>query len=340
VSVSLFIKRAVDWTISAPSRLHFGLFDLNGAWGRIDGGAGVALTSPRVVVRARSGPGGLRVPQEMHPLVAGLADALAIDLERVELELVERFPSHVGLGSHTQLALALGTALCLAAGRDEPPRAIARAAKRGGTSGIGVNIFNRGGLVVDGGHSFGPGREKEECLPSSASRADVPPLLARYQLPDQWRFVLVTPRTSPGAHGKQEVNLFKQYFPLPSAETGEVCRRVLMGLMPGAAGRDLTLLGQSLSALQQVGFKKLEVELQPPAVVELLQVMTAAGAAGAGLTSFGPTCYGLAGDEQTATRVVAAALEHLQRHGLAADTWVTSVDNAGVTIRHEGQEEK
>lgn len=326
------MDRAVKRTVSAPARLHFGLLDLSGDHGRIDGGAGVAIERPRVVVRAAPGSGRLDMPPEAADRARALADRLRIDLRELDLELVERFPSHVGLGSHTQLVLALGTAMSRAAGRELGPREVARAAGRGGTSGIGVNVFSAGGLIVDGGHAFGPGQEKEDCLPSSASRANVAPLLARYELPGEWRFALVTPRGEPGAHGQREVSLFREAFPLPAADTGEVCRRVLLGLMPGAAAGDLELLGRSLSALQRVGFKRREVSLQPEPVRELLRVMVEAGAAGAGLTSFGPTVYALTGDVARAESVLAAARDHLSRLGFGAETWTAAADNRGAVI--------
>lgn len=334
--LQVLISRAVEYKVSAPSRLHFGLIDLTGDHGRIDGGAGVAIAHPRIVVHARPGAGSLSVPEGVDSLVRGLADGLQIDLKTIDLELLERVPPHVGLGSHTQLALAIGTALGLAADRDLQPKEIARAAQRGGTSGIGVNIFAGGGFIIDGGHSFGPGKEKEVCLPSSASRADVAPMLARYELPPEWRFAVVTPRSEPGAHGSREVDLFRENFPLEAADTGEVCRWVLMGLMPGAAAGDLELLGRSLTAIQQTGFKKLEVSLQPKPIMELGDIMVEAGASGAGLSSFGPTVYALAGDETRARAAVDAALAHLEHRGIEADGWITPPDNQGVRIsRHE-----
>lgn len=322
----------MTWTVSAPARLHFGLIDLTGDHGRIDGGAGVAIERPRVVVRAGRGRGRLRMPPETADQARALADRLRIDLAAIDVELISRFPSHVGLGSHTQLALALGTVMCRAAGQVRSVREIARAAGRGGTSGIGVNVFTAGGLVVDGGHAFGPGKEKESCLPSSASRAGVAPLLARSQLPEAWRFALVTPGTERGAHGKREVELFEEAFPLPAAETGEVCRHVLLELMPGAAAGDLELFGRGLSALQRVGFKRREVGLQPEPIRQLLDVMTEAGAAGAGLSSFGPTVYAIAGDQERAAAAVAAAHEHLARHGIAAEGWTAAPDTMGAVI--------
>lgn len=272
------------------------------------------------------------MPEALQDRVRGLADRLQVDLSKLDVELLERFPSHVGLGSHTQLVLALGTAICRAAGRQQAPRELARLAGRGGTSGIGVNVFSRGGLVIDGGHSFGPGLEKESCLPSSASHAGPAPLLARYRLPERWRFVLVTPRTERGAHGQREVDLFQEAFPLPTSETGEVCRRVLLELMPGAHTGDLKLLGRSLTALQGVGFKQREVGLQPEPVRQLIDVMVEAGAAGAGLTSFGPTVYALAGDRESAEAVLDTARVHLEAHGIEAEAWTTGTDNHGAIL--------
>lgn len=323
------------WKISSPSRLHFGLIDLTGDHGRIDGGTGVAINEPRIIVKSRKGTGQLDIPEDLNDLVKGLSDRLNIDLNSVDLELVQRFPSHVGLGSHTQIALAIGTALSRASSGTHTPRQIAQAAKRGGTSGIGVNVFSDGGLVIDGGHSFGPGQEKEQCLPSSASRADVAPMLARYDLPEQWRFVLITPRTELGAHGKREVDLFGEAFPLDPADTGEVCRRILLGLMPGAKQGNIELLGQSLSALQSIGFKRHEVSLQPKPVVDMMEIMLRSGATGAGLSSFGPTVYALTADESVGQKVLKAALSHLDQHNIEADGWVTQADNRGAIIEQQ-----
>lgn len=323
----------MSWTVSAPARLHFGLFDLGGDHGRIDGGAGVAIDRPRVVVKARAASsGGEPLPEALAELAPRLADRLGIDLPSLALEVVSSLPAHVGLGSHTQLALAAGTAMARASGLDLDAATIARAAGRGGTSGIGVHAFQAGGLVVDGGHSFGPGAEKEACRPSSASRAPVAPLIARYVLPETFRFVVVTPRTTRGASGAREVSLFEEAFPVPAAESGEIARRVLLGLMPGAARGDAALLGQSIGALQTLGFKRREVSLQPEPVRELLDVLVGAGATGAGLSSFGPTVYGLAEGEARAREALAAALTHLDRHGVEADGWVAAPDARGAVV--------
>ncbi len=66
-----------------------------------------------------------------------------------------------------------------------------------------------------------------------------------------------------------------------------------MRMLPGIAGRDLDLFGSSINAVQNLGFKRVELSLQPAPVTGLLDVLLNAGAAGAGLSSFGPVVYAI-----------------------------------------------
>jgi len=62
-------------------------------------------------------------------------------------------------------------------------------------------------------------------------------------------------------------------------------------MLPGIAGRDLDLFGSSVTAIQGMGFKKVELNLQPPGIPALIETVHLAGAAGAGMSSFGSTIY-------------------------------------------------
>ena len=68
-----------------------------------------------------------------------------------------------------------------------------------------------------------------------------------------------------------------------------------------------TILGRAVNRIQELGFKKVEVGLQPPLVQELMAKMREAGAACAGLSSFGPTVYAIA--DSGARDIEAAARE-------------------------------
>ena len=53
-----------------------------------------------------------------------------------------------------------------------------------------------------------------------------------------------------------------------------------MRMLPGLAERDLDLFGTSVNAIQELGFKKVELAIQPREVTGLLDTMRAAGQPG------------------------------------------------------------
>ncbi|MFQ5891984.1 MAG: beta-ribofuranosylaminobenzene 5'-phosphate synthase, partial [Candidatus Methanofastidiosia archaeon] len=91
--------------VKTPSRIHLTLIDLNGNLGRIDGGVGLALQKPFVLVETKfssktSYPEDLDYLFEMLPFEEGF-----------EVEILKKIPSHVGLGSETQLRLGISASL-------------------------------------------------------------------------------------------------------------------------------------------------------------------------------------------------------------------------------------
>jgi beta-ribofuranosylaminobenzene 5'-phosphate synthase len=289
--------------IEAPSRLHLGLIDLNGALGRVDGGIGITLANPCSVMEAVASDtitvSG--VTQGHRERIAEAARRMIDHLGLrggVALRVRESPPQHVGLGSGTQLALAAGTAVARLARRELAVREIANVVGRGGTSGIGTAAFASGGFILDGGHSFGPDREKQEFRPSAASRGvPPPPVLTRLSFPDEWRIVLALPRTRPDVGGTREMDLFREHCPVPLDEVRSMCHEVVMRMLPGVAGRDLPLFANAVNAVQSLGFKRVELGLQAPEVSSLIATMREAGAACAGLSSFGPTVFAITDDD-------------------------------------------
>ena len=139
--------------VEASARLHFGVLDLRGRRGRWFGGLGASAASPTLLVSA--------VPADT--LVADGEDAdRAREFARLFLahhslrggalvRVHRTLPRHVGLGSGTQLALAVARALAELYDVESDARALARAVGRGKRSAIGTWTFDDGGLVVEGG---------------------------------------------------------------------------------------------------------------------------------------------------------------------------------------------
>ena len=321
--------------VETPSRIHITLLDMNGASGRVDGGVGVALDEPGCVLDARKGPDidvhGGDEPARRRVLEAARAVREGLTLPggaEITVHAVAR--QHAGLGSGTQVALATAAALCRLYDRDVPVPELARIVGRGGTSGIGTAAFEQGGFILDGGHRFGSPGDKQDFRPSAASRGVAPPpVLARHRFPEDWRILLVTPDTGAGAHGEREVDIFRTHCPVPLDEVREVCHEVLMRMIPGLVEHDLDLFGSAVNRVQHLGFKKVEVAMQHPVVPALLEAMVQAGAAGAGLSSFGPTVYAV-GDTGMAD-ATRAAKEVLGDGG--GSVLLTRARNYGANVR-------
>ena len=95
--------------VKACPRLHLGLIDLGGDLGRLFGGIGVALDQPNAIVEAQNSER-FTLEGERSELVKPLVDLFLkkYNLKReVAVAVKETIPQHVGLGSGTQLALAL-----------------------------------------------------------------------------------------------------------------------------------------------------------------------------------------------------------------------------------------
>src|SRR5438132_14220164 len=99
--------------VEAAARLHFGVLDLRGARGRRFGGIGAAAPAPTLFVSAQRA-GTLDVHGEDADRAAEFARRLLAHTrieEGVHLQVHRALPPHAGLGSGTQLALAVARAI-------------------------------------------------------------------------------------------------------------------------------------------------------------------------------------------------------------------------------------
>ncbi len=268
--------------ITAPARLHMGFFDLSGALGRNFGSIGVALQeiATHLVLTAApvltvSGEGSQRAQRCVQELCQTLqvSDALSLTVHSA-------IPEHAGLGSGTQMALAVGMALNHFYHLQLSVPDIAELTDRGRRSGIGIGVFEQGGLVIDGGR----GQETR-----------VPPVLARLPFPESWRFILVLDQRSQGLHGEDEIRAFNELPAFPQSEAAHLCHLLLMQGLPAIAENQIKSFGQVISQLQQsVGQHFAPVQggvFYSQEVAEIMTWLEQQGAVGIGQTSWGPTGF-------------------------------------------------
>ncbi|MBE8539930.1 beta-ribofuranosylaminobenzene 5'-phosphate synthase [Geoglobus acetivorans] len=308
--------------IKAPSRIHITLVDLNGAVGRVDGGVGLTLESPGFVIRARKNDE-IRVEGEAEFAERGKAVLEKFQKKfgyGLEVVIERAYPSHIGLGSGTQLALSVGKAYCLINGIGLSVREIAELAGRGGTSGIGVAAFEYGGFIVDGGHTM---KEKKSFLPSSFSRAKPAPVIARHDFPD-WDVYLIIPDEK-GFAGMRERHLFEKNTPVSLHDVRELAHIILMKLLPAVAEHDLDEFANAIHAIQYLGFKRAEVSQYGTLIFDLIEVLRDYGAAG--MSSTGPTVY-FVGDRGG----IDAAKSYFKEREIGVEIVKTKARNRGAEV--------
>ncbi len=269
-------------SVIAPARLHMGFIDLSGSLGRHFGSIGVALNehATRISVtsakqRTITGPSAQRADQ----CLTMLCKALNVS-DKVNIAIESAIPEHVGLGSGTQMSLAIGSALNALYDLKLSVREIASVMDRGLRSGIGIGIFEQGGLVVDGGRG-------ENTI--------IPPVLAHFSIPDDWRFILVFDQRGQGLHGQQEVQAFSQLPPFPQQEAMRLCYLLLMQGLPALAEHDIVQFGAVISQLQQsVGEHFASAQggvFTSREVSQAMAWLAEQGAVAIGQTSWGPTGF-------------------------------------------------
>lgn len=305
--------------VSAGARLHFGFGNLSLSHERLYGALGAALAEPRTTVAAErtddvsveidadgsfaplgsEAEAGLRA--DAHEYAMRSCDLVGV--EGIHLRVEESLPRHAGLGSGTQLALSILTAVARAHDRAPATRERAPALGRGGRSGVGVGSFERGGFVLDAGH---PTTQFTTDRPADGTWT-VPPVTARHSVPDDWRFLLVVPDADPGRNGTDEDasmrTAVKEADPsLADRIAGVVTRRVLPAIAEGRvaafgeAVADVGRLNGAWYADQQGGVYR-------PPVGDLVTALEESAAIdGAGQSSWGPAVYGVT----DATRIEAA----------------------------------
>jgi beta-RFAP synthase len=259
-----------------------GFIDLSGSLGRHFGSIGVALNeiSTRLsVTRAEqlaiTGP----AAQRAEKCLSKLCEALHVP-DKLSITIETAIPEHVGLGSGTQMSLAIGAALNEFYGLGLSVREIAAVADRGLRSGIGIGVFEQGGLVVDGGRG---------------EKTITPPVLAHMDVPEEWRFILVFDERGQGLHGQQEIQAFEELPPFPRQEAARLCYLLLMQGLPAVAENDIVSFGDVITQLQRsVGEHFSSAQggvFTSPEVAEAMQWLERQGTVAIGQTSWGPTGF-------------------------------------------------
>ena len=308
--------------VAAPSRLHFGLWSLGGA-GRQFGGVGVMVERPGLRLEiaeatrfAARGP----LADRAAAFARRWAEFQRLSLPACEILVREVPPEHVGLGTGTQLALAVAAGLNAWWGLpSQSPLELAISVGRGQRSAVGTYGFAHGGLIVEQGKVAGE---------------LVSPLDCRVSLPEDWRFVLVRPVELTGLSGDDEAHAIDALAEIPSPIHAQLVAEAREHLVPAAATADFAdyanslyrygnLSGQCFAARQGGPYNG-------PVLRALVERIREVGHAGVGQSSWGPTLFVVTQSQRIAEELTRRLADE-DAFG-ALETLITPPCNSGARI--------
>jgi beta-ribofuranosylaminobenzene 5'-phosphate synthase len=309
--------------VKTPARLHLGLIDLNGDLGHLFGGLGVGIDRPNVILEAQR-PGKLAVTGEKSELVKALAKRFleACNLKaNVSIDVKQTIPGHIGLGSGTQLALAVATALSKMFDVNASIQELAKNVGRGQRTSVGTTIFEQGGFVVDGG--------------KSTNKNSFPTTIFRQPFPQDWSFVVAIPNVKKGLAKNEETAAFGALSPMSAEDAGKMCRLTMMKLLPSLIECDIKSFGEALTQIQTViGEHFAEVQggtYSSQTVAEGIALMQKLGAYGAGQSSWGPAFYGLTQREKA--KKIKLEVKAFLRKSVGGQVFIANANNRGAYIK-------
>lgn len=313
--------------LETPSRLHFGIIDMRGDLGRIHGSVGVAIDKPKLVLEASKskkleafGPRSCRIKKFAEVVLKQYKIKKGVKF--VQLSVI---PEHVGYGSGTQLALAVGTLISELFELEVTVEELSNLLGRARISGIGTHVFKQGGFIVDGGRNIN--------TPNT-----VPPLIFRASVPGNWFFVIGMPEISARISGKKEKDAFTKMEPPSESIINYVSRIVLTKMIPSIIEKDIRTFGESMTQLDYK-FGEHFVEIQGgifshPDIEKGIEFLLDSGVFGAGQSSWGPIFYGLVEGEKQAIKTSKKLSDYLKENGIKAKISYTSADNEGAQISY------
>jgi beta-RFAP synthase len=214
--------------MTTGARLHFGPLALSSASCRYFGGIGMMIADPGVELTVETNePTSIIAP-------AGLTERVTTTLSRLEtstgrpfrgrLTVVKQIPPHTGLGSGTQLELALARLHAWQIAEDCPDsRTMAERTVRGGRSAIGIGGFTNGGFLVD------VGRKPNQQMGLISQRLEVP---------EAWPVLLCSKRRETGLSGVDERSVFHAMPEMPLATTQALSYLAFLQIVPALLERD------------------------------------------------------------------------------------------------------
>lgn len=312
-STNLYDSAGRVVSVETGARLHFGMLSFGQADVRQFGGVGAMIGSPGFRIR-------ITLAAELHASGPFADRAVAVArrvLETFEMpapcavriEIMQAPPPHLGYGSGTQLGLAIAKGVRHIFNQPEVSiTTLAAMSGRGLRSAVGAYGFEQGGMLVTAGKRGG----------KDSSRGELGPLLARAELPHDWRFVLIASHVGEGLSGAAEQQAFDRLPAVNPQTSAALSNEVLLHLLPSAIEGHFSDFSSSLYRYGHIAGTCFAAGQGGPfasaEVAHLIASLRAEGIEGVGQSSWGPLVFAVV-ESQAAAEQLSSKL----RHRLGAD---------------------
>ena len=278
--------------VETGSRLHFGLIDVEAPFG----GIGVMLGSPLTGVRLESSPT-FCPPDSAAERVTQIAERFRCllgndDLPNCKIQILARPRPHTGLGSGTQLGMAVAEAMNHFLGEPIPKSELGDTiAERGTRSAIGIHGYFGGGFVFE----------------ASDGVSSVNPVRERLTMPKAWCVCLLrSNRTFNTVSGEKEACQFDLLPCVSESKRNALVQRVTDEIIPAIQVGDFKSFCEGVQVYNHdSGMLFAPVQGGPyngRAVSQLIDDLIDRGAKGVGQSSWGPTVFCWFSSQEEAVR--------------------------------------
>lgn len=286
--------------IKAFPRIHISLIGMNNDGYRLNGGIGFSIASPTLDMSFESSDSIVVIDRREHGFTQDELERLKNHLNNVLIK--EEFgtaircvihdgmiQSHVGFGSNSMIYLSCVEALLILNHRDYTDLDVVTLSGRGGTSGIGINTYFKGGFIFDTGIS---NYSQSSLAPSSSfiNKVVHKPLLMKSIALPEWELGICIP---PIGHKteEEEKEFFQKNCPINKDEVERILYEVVYGITSSLMESDFNVFCKSIDAIQQTKWKSLERNLYGKELMAAELIIRNAGAKCVGMSSLGPLLY-------------------------------------------------
>lgn len=293
-------RKTFSLRITAYPRIHMTLIGMNSDGYRINGGIGFSITDPKLLFSFKVSKTVQIIDYRKFGFNTEEIERLKLRIQKLQTEFGFKYSisceitglsmTHYGLGTSTASYLSCIEALFILNNHKYDEKLLLDISSRGGTSGIGINTYFRGGLVFDTGIS---NHGNDELKPSSISKnriIQLPLIIKHIKLP-MWSLGIAIPKNVKFKSELEEIIFFKETCPITKNEVEEILYEVVYGTLSSIMENDFNFFCSSVRFLQETKWKKEERSLYKGEIEIIESKMYASGIKSIGMSSLGPGLY-------------------------------------------------